>query len=211
MELIELNDSTFDHCVDRMCRAIADGELVAFPTDTVYGLGGAAFSRKVLDKLLTVKPDRNAKPTAILIDNLIRLSQFGGEVPSQKLVHLAETYWPGPLTLVWHVSTAVPAEYHGNDRSLGYRIPNAELILEVMRQTERPLWATSANLPAKPAPRLFAELDDKVMELCDLVVKTKALLSGRASTVVDVRGKTPHVLREGAVTENDIDLIWKKG
>lgn len=211
MELIELTDATFDECVERMCRAVVDGELIAFPTDTVYGLGGAAFSRKVLDKLLTVKPDRSAKPTAILIDNLIRLSQFGGEVPSQKLVHLAETYWPGPLTMVWHVSTAVPTEFHGNDRSLGYRIPNAEFILEVMRRIERPLWATSANLPGKPAPRLFSELDERVMELCDLVVKTKALLSGRASTVVDLRGKVPQVLREGAVTESDIQLIWKKG
>lgn len=211
MELLELTEATYEACVERMTKALVDAELVAFPTDTVYGLGGAAFSRKVLDKLMTVKPERNSKPTAVLIDSLIRLSQFGGEVPGPKLVHLAEAYWPGPLTIVWHVAPSIPAEFQGNERTLGYRIPNSEFILEVMRRTERPLWATSANLPGLPAPRLFGELDTRVMEMCDLVIKTKALLSGRASTVVDVRGKQPVVLREGTVSGDEIQRIWKKG
>lgn len=211
MEIIELTESTYEECVERTCQSVLAGELIAFPTDTVYGLGGMAFSRKVLDRLMTVKPDRSSKPTAILIESMIRLSQFGGEVPGPKIVHLAETYWPGPLTLVWHVSKAVPEEFHGKDRSLGYRIPNYEFILEVMRRTARPLWATSANLAGKPPPRLFGELDPVVIEACDLVVKTKALLGGKASTVVDVRGKQPLVVREGAVMESDIEKIWKKG
>ncbi|MCB1059510.1 MAG: threonylcarbamoyl-AMP synthase [Calditrichaeota bacterium] len=210
MEQIELNETTYDSCVERMCRAVMDGELIAFPTDTVYGLGGTAFSRKVLEKLLTVKPDRNSKPTAILMDSLIRLSQFGGDVPGPKIVKLSEMYWPGPLTMIWHVSSTIPEEFHGKDKTLGYRIPNSEFLLEVMRRTERPLWATSANLPGRPAPRLFSELDPMVVDACDLVIKTKSLLLGKSSSVVDVRGKHAVVLREGAVLESDIEKIWKK-
>jgi L-threonylcarbamoyladenylate synthase len=193
-----------------MCKAVLDSELIAFPTDTVYGLGGTAFSRKLLDKLLSVKPDRNSKPTAILMDSLIRLSQFGGDVPSPKIVKLAEMYWPGPLTMIWHVSSTIPAEFQGKDKTLGYRIPNSEFLIEVMRRTGRPLWATSANMPGKPAPRLFGELDPMVVDACDLVVKTKSLLLGKASSVVDVRGRHVEVLREGAVTAADIEKIWKK-
>lgn len=211
MEILELTNDNLSQCAERMCASVLEGELIAFPTDTVYGLGGMAFSRKVLDKIMRVKPDRNAKPTAILIESMIRLSQFGGDVPGPRLVHLAEKYWPGPLTMVWHVSQSIPEEFQGKDRTLGYRIPNSELLLEVMRRTERPLWATSANLPGRPAPRLFSELDPAVMEACDLVVKTKSLLMGKASTVVDVRGKNPVVTREGAVLESDIEKIWKRG
>lgn len=211
MEIIELTEETFEKCVERTCQGVLAGELIAFPTDTVYGLGGMAFSRKVLDKMMTVKPDRTSKPTAILIDSMIRLSQFGGEVPGQKVVHLAETYWPGPLTLVWHAATSIPEEFHGKDRTMGYRIPNYEFILEVMRLTDRPLWATSANLAGKPAPRLFSEIEGPVLHACDLVVKSKSLLMGKASTVLDVRGKLPQVLRQGAILESDIEKIWKKG
>ncbi len=211
MELLELTEATNEECVERMCRGIRDGELMLFPTDTVYGLGGSAFSRKVLDKLVKLKPERSAKPTAILIDSMIRLSQYSGEVPGPKLVHLCETYWPGPLTVVWHAAPTIPVEFQGANRSLGYRIPNHELIVEAMRRTERALWATSANLPGRPAPKLFSEIDPIIADACDLVIKTKHLLLGRSSTVVDVRGKLPEIVREGAISGDDIQKIWKKG
>jgi len=211
MEHLELSEATYSDCVERMCKGMHDGELMLFPTDTVYGLGGAAFSRKVLDRLLKVKPERNSKPTAILIDSMIRLSQFGGEVPSQKLVHLCETYWPGPLTVIWQVSPSIPEEFCGENKSLGYRIPNHEFIIEVMCHSERPLWATSANLPGRPSPKLWSEVEQAVADACDLVISTKQLLLGRASTVVDVRGKQPEIVREGAISGDDIMKIWKKG
>ncbi|MCB9357300.1 MAG: threonylcarbamoyl-AMP synthase [Calditrichaeota bacterium] len=208
---IELDDHSLGACAVRLEEAVLNSELAVFPTDTVFGLGGCAFSRKVLDKLMNIKPERSSKPTAVLIDSLIRLSQFGGDVPGPKIVHLAETYWPGPLTLVWRAASSIPAEFLSQDRTLGYRIPNSELLLKVIRKTERPLWATSANLPGRPAPRLFSEVDSSVCEASDLVIKTRTLLSGRASTVVDVRGKLPVVLREGAISEADILHVWKKG
>ncbi len=211
MELLELTNLTIDRCTDRMEKALLEGELIAFPTDTVYGLGGAAFSRKVLEKLLRVKPERNSKPTAILIDSLIRLSQFGGEVPGPRIVKLAEAYWPGPLTIVWHAAPSIAEEFLGKDRTLGYRIPSSDFLLEVMRRTERPLWATSANLPGHLAPRLYSEIDSRVFESCDLVFKTSDLLTGRASTVVDVRQKNPILLREGSISFEDIMQVWKKG
>ena len=211
MELIELTGESLETCVERLCAALLNGELAGFPTDTVYGLGGAAFSKKVLDKLMGLKPERGSKPTAVLIDSMIRLSQFGGTVPDPKVVRLAEAYWPGPLTMVWYIASSIPQEFHGQDRSLGYRMPNSELLTQAMRRSDRLLWATSANLPGRPAPRLFSELDPAVIEACDLVIKTKGLLSGRASTVVDVRGKHPLTLRVGAIPEQDIEQIWRKG
>ena len=211
MKLLELTDENFAECVERTVEAARDLQLLLLPTDTVYGLGGLAFSRKVLDKMMRIKPDRDVKPTAILIDNIIRMSQIAGDVPSPKIVKLAETFWPGPLTMVWKTSSAIPDEFRSNDQSLGYRVPNSDFLIEVMRKLEQPLWATSANLPGQSAPRLFSEIRSEVIEACDFVVKTKRLLTGRASAIVDVRGREPKTLRESSLRHEDILRIWKQG
>ena len=80
-----------------------------------------------------------------------------------------------------------------------------------MKRTERPLWATSANLPGQSAPRLFSEIKPEVIDACDLVIKTRRLLTGRASAVVDVRGREPVTLGESTLSHEDILRIWKSG
>lgn len=211
MRQIELTDENLQECIEQTVAAARDGQLLLIPTDTVYGIGGLAFSHKVLEKLKTVKPDRDVKPTAILIDNIIRMSQIAGDVPSPKVVKLAEAFWPGPLTIIWKTSSAIPEEFRTKDASLGYRIPNSEFLIEVMARLEQPLWATSANLPGQQTPRLFSEIRAEVIDTCDLVVKTKKLLTGRASTVVDVRGREPKLVRESSLKHEDILRIWKQG
>ncbi len=209
MNLVELTSENHAEIVRLTVEAARRGDLILFPTDTVYGLGGTAFSRRVMDKLRKVKPERNAKPTAVLIDNIIRMSQCGGDVPSRKIVALAEEYWPGPLTMVWKTSNAIPAEFQMADQSLGYRVPNSSLMLDVLRELETPLWATSANLSGQPAPRIFSEVKESVRNACDLVIESRELFSGRASTVVDVRGREPVMIREASIREVDIRRVWK--
>jgi L-threonylcarbamoyladenylate synthase len=209
MNLVELTSDNHAEVVRLTVEAIRRGDLVLFPTDTVYGLGGLAFSRRVMDKLRKVKPERSAKPTAVLIDNMIRMSQCGGDVPSRKIVALAEEFWPGPLTMVWKTSNAIPEEFQMPDRSLGYRVPNSPFLLDVLRELETPLWATSANLSGQPAPRIFSEVKDVVRNACDLVIDCRDLFSGRASTVVDVRGREPIMIREASLREDEIRRVWK--
>jgi L-threonylcarbamoyladenylate synthase len=209
MQLIDLDSGNLSDVVSATAEAARRGDLILFPTDTVYGLGGLAFSHRVMDKLRRIKPERGAKPTAVLIDNIIRMSQCGGDVPGQKIVALAETFWPGPLTLVWKASNAIPVEFQTTDHSLGYRIPKYQFLLELLSELEAPMWATSANLPGQPAPRIFREVKETVLDACDLVIQTKDFLSGRASSIVDVRGREPVMIRESGIHESDIRKIWK--
>ena len=209
MEQIELTSENRSECVKQTVEAFLRNDLILFPTDTVYGLGGIAFSHTVLEKLIRVKPNRTEKPTAVLIDNIIRMSRCAADVPSQRIVALAEAFWPGPLTLIWKASSVIPAEFQTPDHSLGYRIPNSPFLLEVLKEIELPIWATSANLPGQNPPRLFGEVKERVINACDFVVKTRELLSGRASAVVDVRGKDPVLVRESNITEDDIRHVWK--
>lgn len=209
MPIIELTDSNHEDCVRQTVQAVRDGLLVLFPTDTVYGIGGMAFSQKVFNRLRKVKPERQAKPTAVLIDNIIRMSQIAGDVPGPRIVRLAEKYWPGPLTLVWKTSGVIPEEFQTTDRSLGFRVPKSPFLLDVLEQMEAPLWATSSNLPGQSPPRLFSEIKQEIIDVCDLIVKTRALLSGKASTVVDVRGRDPKIIRESSISEDEIRSTWK--
>lgn len=210
MELLELTPETHNQCVQRMVEGARRGELILFPTDTVYGLGGVAFSNSVMEKLTLLKPDRPLKPTAVLIDNIIRMSQCGGDVPGRKVVALAEEFWPGGLTLVWKMSKAIPPNFQSADLSLGYRIPDHPFLLDVLRELEAPLWATSANLPGQPPPRIFSEIKERVIRACDLVIKTQVLPQGRASSVVDVRGREPRMIRKSSISEDEIKQIWNQ-
>jgi L-threonylcarbamoyladenylate synthase len=209
MNHLELREDNVPEIVAAFVEVVRGGGLVIFPTDTVYGLGGTAFSRRVMEKLQQIKPERPAKPTAVLIDNIIRMSQCSGEVPSRKIVALAEAYWPGPLTLIWKTSGAIPQEFQTPDHSLGYRVPNAPYLLEALRELESPLWATSANFPGRPAAKLFSEIPPALLQNCDLVIQSQPFLSGKASTVVDIRGREPVVIREGSIREEDVVRVWK--
>ncbi|MDD5088394.1 MAG: L-threonylcarbamoyladenylate synthase [bacterium] len=209
MKQIILDESNFEATVDETVCAAQAGELLLFPTDTVYGLGGKAFSRQVLDKLRQIKPEREQKPTAVLIDNIIRMSQCASDVPSRRIVALTEAFWPGPLTLVWKLSQVVPQEFHPPDDSLGYRMPKSDFLLEVLRRLEAPLWATSANLPGHPPPKLFSEIHSSILEASDVVIQARTLLSGKSSTVVDVRGREPILIRESGIREEDIKRVWR--
>lgn len=210
MKLLLLTPDNVTEISDRVASVMREGGLCCFPTDTVYGIGGLAFSRKVLQKLLTVKPDRSAKPTAVLIDSIIRMSQCAADVPGPKIIALAERFWPGPLTMVWKASPVIDAEFHAADGSLGYRVPDSAFLLAILERIDAPLWATSANLPGHNAPGLFAEIGQPILDACDLIVQTRELLRGRASTVVDVRGRDLIVLRNGALKEQELVQTWKK-
>ena len=209
MRQFVLDESNIAATVAEFVEAAQAGGLLLFPTDTVYGLGGKAFSRQVMEKLRFVKPEREVKPTAVLIDNIIRMSQCAGDVPNRRIVALTEKFWPGPLTLVWKVSQAVPQEFHTPDDSLGYRVPKSDFLLEVLRRLEAPLWATSANLPGHPPPKLFSEINPTLLAACDMIVQTRTLLSGKSSTVVDVRGREPIIIRESGIREEEIKRVWR--
>ena len=209
MEICELSPASHEECVNRMVESARRGELILFPTDTVYGIGGLAFSSSVMEKLQRVKPDRASKPTAVLIDNIIRMSQCAGDVPGRNIVKLAETFWPGPLTLVWKMSNAIPAAFQTADHSLGYRVPDHPFLLDVLRELESPIWATSANLLGQLPPRIYTEVKEAVVSACDLVIKSQAFPQGKASAVVDVRGREPRMIRESVIEEYDIKRAWK--
>lgn len=169
---------------------------VVFPTDTVYGLAASAFSSEAIQKLFQIKDREQEKSIAVLLGSLDQLSAVTAD-PSPAALALGEQHWPGALTLVVPRHPDMP-ENLSPLPTLGVRIPDHPAALRLL-QTVGPLAVTSANLSGMPntttADEVLAQLDGRV----DLILNGGKTPGGVPSTVVDMTGAKPKVLRQGPI------------
>lgn len=175
---------------------IRSGGTVAFPTDTVYGLAADAFQPAAIDKLFEIKERPKNQAIAILLGSPEQLALVA-EQPSSTAKALAEKHWPGALTLVITRHPDVP-DILSPLPTIGVRIPDHPAAIALLKQTG-PLAVTSANLSGQPntstAEEVFAQIGDRV----DLILDGGKTPGGVPSTVVDLTGDSPKILRAGPV------------
>ena len=184
-------------------QALHQGEAVAFPTDTVFGLGVSVRHAAGPHTIYALKGRPGNKPIAWLVGSAHDLDVYGHNVPSYAR-ELANRFWPGALTLVVQASEHVPESFRSEAGTIGLRMPKSALVLELIRQVESPLCTTSANLAGNPSATSAANLDPALCANLAAVVDERAAKSNQASTVVDCTGDRPVVLREGSITQADI-------
>lgn len=189
---------------------IRNGGLVAFPTETVYGLGANALDEEAVAKVYEAKGRPSDNP---MIVHIARASDIGQLTPmlSSTIITLIDNFWPGPLTLVVKRKAGVPDRTTGGLDTVGVRMPDSPLALELINQAGCPIAAPSANLSGKPSPTrvqdVIEDLDGKV----DAILEGPDCRVGIESTVLDVTGDTPVILRPGIVTAENIEAaIGKK-
>ena len=179
-------------------------EPVAFPTDTVYGLGANALSESAVQKIYEAKGRPSDKSLIVLIHNHEQLARLTRVVPDSA-VRLMEAFWPGQLTLIFPllpnaVSTAVT---RGKD-TIGVRMPNHPTALKLLQLANLPIAAPSANLSGHPsaisAEQVIADLNGRIA-----AVVSGACSVGEASTIVDVTGDVPVILRQGAISQEQLE------
>ena len=187
--------------IDDAVRAIHDGLVVAFPTDTVYGIAASALSPAGASKLAAAKGRSADIPVQVLVSGLEQASELG--VLDDSASRVARRFWPGALTLVVPRRPGVELHLGGDGTTVGVRWPASEIAVELCSRCG-PLVATSANIhgekPLETADRVAAAFGDAVA-----VVLVGGRPGGLASTVVDLTGGTPLVLREGAVAIEDVE------
>ncbi|WP_080798818.1 L-threonylcarbamoyladenylate synthase [Arabiibacter massiliensis] len=188
--------------------ALDRGEAVIFPTETVYGLGVSVRAAAGPDVLYDLKERDRGKPISWLVGSVDDLDRFGAHVPELAL-KLARAYWPGPLTLIVQAAGEVPEAFRSAAGTIGLRMPDNEVALDLIKAAGCPLATTSANISGQAATGAFAGLDPALVARVAAVVPDGADddKSGLASTVVDCTGERPRILREGAVTQADIDAL----
>lgn len=195
--------------IARAAQALRAGELVAFPTETVYGLGANALDTKAVQKIFLAKGRPSDNPLIVHIASYQMLDALVTEIPGDT-VKLMQALWPGPLTLVFPKSAAVPSVITAGGETVAIRWPSHQVAQDLIRSAGIPIAAPSANLSGKPSPTTA----EHVLE--DLHGKVESILDGGPteigveSTVLDVTGKNPVLLRAGGVSTQEIECILGK-
>jgi L-threonylcarbamoyladenylate synthase len=179
------------------------GEVVALPTDTVYGIAADGFNADAVEKLFLVKDRPSHKAIMLLIGEYADLERVATYV-SPTAQRLALRFWPGGLTLVVNASDSLPANLRAQTNTIGVRLPDAYLVRELARALGRPLAATSANLSGGANPRTADDVVAGLGERIALVLDGGATPGNLPSTVLDCTIDPPRVLRAGAIPSDEI-------
>jgi len=187
--------------------AILDqGGLVAFPTETVYGLGADARNEAAIRKIFAAKERPYDHPLIVHLADMTQLSDWARDI-SERALLLANTFWPGPLTLILKKQPSVLDIVTGNQDSIGLRIPNHPIAQALLREFGSGIAAPSANkfthISPTTADAVREELGDKV----DLILDGGNCMVGLESTILDLSGKSPVILRPGMITANRLEKV----
>lgn len=174
------------------------GHPIIFPTDTVYGIGAAAFKSAAVERLYEIKQRPRTQPIPVLISDYEDLPIVAQRIPPIA-AELARRYWPGALTLVLPASLHLPAVLLANGDTIAVRIPNHPWLRTLIRRLGQPLAATSANRHGEPTPALASDLAVLFEHHVHLVLDDGPALVNIPSTVVDCTGPRLRVIRAGKI------------
>lgn len=189
--------------IQRAGTVIKQGGIIAFPTRCLYGLGADAFNAEAVDRVFKMKQRPSQKPILILIDRRIQLERLVSHV-SKAASHIMDHFWPGGITLVFEADDTVPHHLTAGTGKIGIRSPGHPVAAALVSSLGRPLTGTSANISGEPGCRRIDDLDPQLIQQLDAIIDAGPLKGGTGSTVVDVTGDIPRILREGEISEKEI-------
>jgi L-threonylcarbamoyladenylate synthase len=191
--------------------ALKNGALIAFPTETVYGLGADASNEKAVARIYEVKGRPQDHPLILHIASIDDISYWATDV-SEYAMALANKYWPGPMTLIFKRSAKAKDFVTGGQNTVGLRVPNHTLALELLKECKKigvhAIAAPSANRFGHVSPTTAAAVNEEIgayLAPQDLILDGGAAQVGLESTIIDCTGDAPKILRPGAITQSMIE------
>ena len=185
---------------------LRQGGVVAYPTDTVYGLGAWASLPQAVERVFEIKERPRNRPLPLLLADISQIEEFAEEVPDYARP-LINRFLPGALTLVLARSSVVPDTVTGGGTTVALRVPAHPVPVALIKGLGAPIVGTSANLSGKPSPLTADEVYTQLGEKVDLIIDGGKCPGGKESTVVDVTGEQVVVLREGAISREEIERV----
>lgn len=192
-------DKIDENIIEEAGGLIAEGELVAFPTETVYGLGGDAMSPHASRKIYAAKGRPSDNPLIVHIADFADMNRVAAQVPEQAK-KLADAFWPGPLTMVIKKSEAVPMETTGGMDTVAVRMPNHPVALALIRKSGCLIAAPSANTSGCPSPTEASHVREDLSGKIAMILDGGSVGIGIESTIIDLTERVPMVLRPGYIT-----------
>jgi len=183
------------------------GQLVALPTETVYGLFGLALDDTVVEKVYQVKNRQHDHALNLNISSFDQMKYFSQNQPKY-LEKLYNKFMPGSLTVILEANKRVPSLVNYGMPTVGFRMPDNQTTLEILRQTG-PMVGPSANLTGNPSPKTAQDVLSDLSGQIAAVLKADESISGIDSTIVDLTGELPTILRQGALTLSEIYEVIK--
>ena len=198
--------------IDKGIQILKRGGVIAFPTDTVYGLGADAFNAKAVERIYEMKKRPTDLPLPLLIGDVEQLAVLAAKPLLEIVLFLAKRFWPGGLTLIVPKAADLPG-YLGNT-NIAVRVPDHPICLALIQAINNPLIGTSANISGKPSVVTAGEVRQQLGNEVDLIIDGGRCPGGGESTVVDVTGGGAVILRHGIIPGDEINPVvaeYRKG
>jgi L-threonylcarbamoyladenylate synthase len=202
-EILKLEDSSLEYALEHAVHLILRGKVVAFPTDTFYGLGADPFNLAAVSEIFRIKRRTAERAIPLLVDSIDQAADLT-QHPPKLFFTLARRFWPGALTLVVPASAQVPLKVTANTGKVGLRWPMAPFVVALIAAAGRPITGTSANLSDRHSCSTADEVDCQIGELLPLILDGGLTRGGQASTVLELTGETGRILRQGAVPDSEL-------
>ena len=204
--VFQVSEENFDSVLDRTAAIIMTGGTVAFPTETVYGLGADGLNPEAVLKIFKAKKRPPGNPLSLLVHSREDVEKVSRNIP-ENAFRLMDAFWPGPLTIILEKSDIVPGITSGNLKSIGVRMPDHRIPLELIKRAGTPLAAPSANLSGKPSPSLAVHVISDLTGRIDAIIDGGKAAIGLESTVIDMTVEPSVVLRPGAVSIDELESV----
>ena len=196
----EIDNSEIKEKILKAGEILKAGGLVAFPTETVYGLGGDALNAESSRKIYAAKGRPSDNPLIVHIADMESLEKIVQQIPKSAYV-LAEKFWPGPLTMIFKKSDIVPKETTGGLDTVAVRFPNHPVALAFIKEAGGYVAAPSANTSGRPSPTTGAHVYEDLQGRIETILDSGSVGIGLESTIIDLTSDVPMILRPGYVTE----------
>ncbi|MCG2754546.1 MAG: threonylcarbamoyl-AMP synthase [Desulfobacteraceae bacterium] len=187
-------------------RVIERAGIIMFPTSFIYGLGADAFNVDAIDRVFRIKNRPHNKPLSVLVKNREALYGLVQYIPPYASI-IMDRFWPGKITIVFKAKDGLPENLTAGTNTIGVRIPEHPAACALVNALDNPITGTSANFSGHAGCSQISDLDPMIADELDLILDAGPLEGGIGSTVIDVTGNLPKILRQGAVAAKDIFAV----
>lgn len=185
---------------------IEEGEIIAFPTDTLYGLGCSIFDENAIRNLFELKCRNLTKPINALIGSIEQLSYVAENIPLI-VYEVIKEFWPGDLTLILQKKNEIPNILTNGMNTIGVRMPNNEVTLRLICEVDKPLATTSANISGKPSITNAKQVLDNFRNKIPLILDSGESKIGKESTIISLVTEPPSIIRQGSLSIEKLKRI----
>jgi L-threonylcarbamoyladenylate synthase len=192
--------------IDLAVKSLQNGGVIGYPTETIYGIGCSAYDNEAVTRIYQLKGRDHSKAMIVIAADILQISELVKRIP-ETAEKLMDSFWPGPLTMVFEVSEKLKQYAIKRTKTIAVRIPANEICLSLLKSCDFPIVSTSANKSGMPVSTNVEQVSDSFGTELDLIIDGGPTPSSAPSTVVDVT-KTPlKIIREGAISQLEINTV----